>query len=130
MPGFLYHFDVCTIPFKVNELTEATNPVKVYEYLSAGKPVVVTKLPELEEFSPFIYIAENHDDFIDKLEIALNEKDDDLKKKRVYFAKENSWGQRFSKIEKAVKAVFPKVSIIVVSFNNLEYLRALYRKYL
>jgi GT2 family glycosyltransferase len=95
----------------------------VYEYLSAGKPVVVTKLPELEEFGPFIYVAENHNDFIDKLEAALNEKDDDLKKKRVSFAKENSWDQRFLKIEKAVKDIFPKVSIIVVSFNNLEYLR-------
>ena len=123
LPGFLYHFDVCTIPFRLNELTEATNPVKVYEYLSAGKPVVATKLPELEEFSPFIYIAENHDDFIDKLEIALNENDNALRKKRVSFAEENGWDQRFAKIEKAVKDIFPKVSIIVVSFNNLEYLR-------
>jgi len=123
LPGFLYHFDVCTIPFKVNELTEATNPVKVYEYLSAGKPVVVTKLPELEEFRPFIYIAESPNDFIDQLEIALNEKDDDLRMKRVSFAKENSWDQRYLTIEKAVKDIFPKVSIIVVSFNNLEYLR-------
>src|SRR5438876_682631 len=40
MPQYLYHFDVCIIPFKVNHTTHATDPVKMYEYLSAGKPVV------------------------------------------------------------------------------------------
>jgi len=35
------------IPFKINPITEATDPVKVYEYLSAGKPVVSVMLPSL-----------------------------------------------------------------------------------
>jgi GT2 family glycosyltransferase len=123
LPGFFYHFDVCTIPFKVNELTEATNPVKIYEYLSAGKPVVTTKLPELEELNPYIYIAESPGDFVKQLEAALSEKDDDLRKKRVDFARGNDWANRYEMIDREVKLLYKKVSIIVVSYNNLEYLK-------
>src|SRR5262249_5988432 len=45
MPQYLYHFDACMIPFKVNPITEATDPAKLYEYLSGGKPVVAIRLP-------------------------------------------------------------------------------------
>jgi GT2 family glycosyltransferase/glycosyltransferase involved in cell wall biosynthesis len=123
LPGFLYHFDVCTIPFKLNELTEATNPVKVYEYLSTGKPVVTTKLPELEELTPYLYLAENPGDFVRQLEAALSEKDDDQRKKRIDFARRNDWANRYEMIDKEVKLLYEKVSIIVVSYNNLEYLK-------
>src|SRR5207249_3841258 len=50
LPFYLHAFDVCILPFKINELTLATNPVKAYEYLSAGKPVVSVDLPELSCF--------------------------------------------------------------------------------
>ncbi|MFY9556491.1 MAG: class I SAM-dependent methyltransferase, partial [Blastocatellia bacterium] len=55
MPQYLYHFDACMIPFKINPITEATDPVKVYEYLSAGKPVVTVALPELELLHDYLY---------------------------------------------------------------------------
>ena len=47
MPKLLWNFDVCMIPFLVNDITEATNPVKFYEYLYGGKPVVAPALTEL-----------------------------------------------------------------------------------
>ena len=47
MPGYLRDFDVCMIPFVVSEVTAATDPVKFYEYISQGKPVVSTPMPEL-----------------------------------------------------------------------------------
>lgn len=50
LPGYLAAFDVALIPFIVNELTLAVNPIKLREYLSAGVPVVTTALPELEPF--------------------------------------------------------------------------------
>src|SRR6266436_8741108 len=59
MPQYLYHFDACLIPFKTIDTTAATDPVKVYEYLSAGKPVVSVALPELEQFHQLLYIAKD-----------------------------------------------------------------------
>ena len=47
LPSYLARFDVTLIPFKINDLTLAVNPIKLREYLSAGAPVVTTALPEL-----------------------------------------------------------------------------------
>jgi glycosyltransferase involved in cell wall biosynthesis len=55
LPGYLYYFDVCIIPFKIIPLTLATNPVKFYEFLSCGKPVVAVCLPELEPYKNLCY---------------------------------------------------------------------------
>lgn len=51
LPGYLAAFDVALIPFAVNELTTAVNPIKLREYLSAGTPVVTTALPEIVPFA-------------------------------------------------------------------------------
>ena len=48
LPAYCQHFDVGLIPFKVNELTYAVNPIKLREYLSAGLPVVSTPMPEVQ----------------------------------------------------------------------------------
>jgi hypothetical protein len=50
MPAYLYNFDVCLIPFLKNKVTEAVDPVKLYEYLSSGKPVVARDLYELRRY--------------------------------------------------------------------------------
>jgi glycosyltransferase involved in cell wall biosynthesis len=51
LPAYAAAFDVGLIPFEVNELTTAVNPIKLREYLSAGLPVVSTTLPELAPFA-------------------------------------------------------------------------------
>ena len=53
----LWNFDVCVIPFLVNDITEATNPVKFYEYLYGGKPVVAPALTELLPYATLSYLA-------------------------------------------------------------------------
>lgn len=50
LPAYLAQFEVALIPFKLNDLTRAVNPIKLREYLSAGVPVVTTALPELHSF--------------------------------------------------------------------------------
>jgi glycosyltransferase involved in cell wall biosynthesis len=47
LPDYVHGFDVCIIPFLIFDLTIHTNPVKLYEYLAAGKPVVGTAMPEI-----------------------------------------------------------------------------------
>ena len=98
LPGYLWQFDVCTIPFQIIPLIEATNPVKFYEYISAGKPVVSTKLPELEEFQDICYLATSKKEFLGMLDQAVMEKkresNQHIRKKRIKLAAENSWDKR------------------------------------
>jgi GT2 family glycosyltransferase/glycosyltransferase involved in cell wall biosynthesis len=127
LPYYLYGFDVCILPFKVMPLTRATNPVKVYEYLSAGRQVVSIDLPEMEQFGDLVRVANNHSDFISAVDAALNqEPDPDAVRKRQAFAKEQTWTHRvdtlISHTETNVKD--PAVSVIVVAYNNMEVTQA------
>jgi len=123
LPSYLYAFDVCIMPFKVIDLTLATNPVKVYEYLSAGKPVVSTRLPEVELMEDVVYTAANAQEFIEQIERALLEDSNELQAKRIDFAKNNDWSSRALNILQAIaksKKLLPKVSVIILTYNNLE----------
>lgn len=120
LPEYLHAFDVCMIPFLVNRLTLATNPVKAYEYMSAGKPVVSTRLPEVELMSDLVYLASNEDEFEKSIQIALSDRENaKLIQARKEFARENTWESRYYEIEKEICTRFyPKVSVVVVTYNN------------
>ena len=97
LAGYLAYFDICLIPFKITPLTLATNPVKFYEYLSAGKPVVSTRLPELEDYSGICALAETKEQFLDAVDAAIREgqsADVQRRKQREDAAHENSWDAR------------------------------------
>jgi GT2 family glycosyltransferase len=121
LPGYLYWFDVCLIPFKLSDLILSCNPVKFYEYISSGKPVVSTNLPEIHPYSDIVYLATGKEEFLEKIQLALKENDVKIRKKRINTAKKNDWNQRLEEIESVVKKTFPKVSIIIVTFNNKPY---------
>ena len=102
LPGHLAYFDVCTIPFKIIPLTLSTNPVKFYEYISAGKPVVSVDLPELHAYKDHCYLAHNPDEFLAQIEKAYNERQDKIKiANRLNLASENSWDARVDIILKS-----------------------------
>ena len=95
IPMYLSGFDVCLIPFVINNLIKSTNPVKIYEYFSAGKAVVTTAVPELEMYSELLYYSHGEDQFIGNIKLALKEGGrSDLKKKRIEVAKGNTWSDR------------------------------------
>jgi GT2 family glycosyltransferase len=102
-------------------LTEAMNPVKVYEYLSAGKPVVAKSLPELKLLSDVIYLYDTQDEFEKVLEQALKEDTLELQEKRRLVAKQNTWEMRFEIMKSRIDALYEKASVIIVTWNNLEY---------
>ncbi|MEI0737573.1 glycosyltransferase [Paenibacillus sp. JTLBN-2024] len=87
LPMHLHRFDAAIIPFLQNELTKATNPVKLYEYLAAGKPVVSTALPELETVAAGLtVIARTPEAFEQAVERSLRQNTPQLMEARKNFA--------------------------------------------
>ena len=123
LPRYFHAMDVCTIPFELNELTLATNPVKIYEYLSAGKPVVTTDLPELREptLDQLIYRTTSQEDFCEAIGRALAESvDDDIRQERRDYAAGQTWSARAGVFDVALEGLSePRVSVVVVTWNNL-----------
>lgn len=127
LPFYLYSFDVCLLPFQVIPLTLATNPVKLYEYLSAGKPTIAIDLPEMQQFGDLVYLAKTADDFIAQIEQLSNSPEtSELIKQRKLFAKEQTWQHRAKDMVHAIENTEkdPSVSVIVVTYNNLELTQA------
>ncbi len=121
MPQYLFHFDACIIPFVVNAVTEATDPVKFYEYIAMGKPVVAPRMPELYHYREHLYIADDHEAFLRKVDEAVAERDPAPRERRVELARRNTWTARVAGIKDAVRHAHHKVSIVVVTYHNIDY---------
>ncbi len=119
MPLYLDHFDACLIPFRLYNVTHAVDPVKFYEYISAGKPVISTPLTEMSIYKDLLYFATGVDEFIEQIERALAERDLALYKRRVELARANDWKDRFDSMQQAIVGLYEKVSIVLVTYNNL-----------
>lgn len=63
LPGYAKAFDVALMPFVMNELTLAANPLKIREYLAAGLPVVSSAIPEAEKLKGVLHVARDHNEF-------------------------------------------------------------------
>ena len=98
-------FDVAVIPFLKNPLTMATNPLKLYEYLCLGIPIVSTRLPETEPFNDLIYLSDDAAGFAHELEQAMTERDADLRARRKEAARNNTWGLRCDQLSERFRAL-------------------------
>lgn len=98
LPAWVQQFDVCLIPFLKNELTAGIYPLKINEYLAAGKPVVATRFADLSDFETVVNIADDDKSFIQMVQKDFSHTDIESLKS---FAAQNSWterGQQFSNL--------------------------------
>ncbi|MDI1276631.1 glycosyltransferase [Methylobacter sp.] len=126
LPYYLYSFDVCLLPFKVIPLTLATNPVKAYEYLSAGKPVVTVDLPEMTQFDGLVYVAADQEQFLNAVDSVLaRPESEDLVQHRKIFAQSQTWKHRADALIQHAESTAndARLSVIVITYNNLELTR-------
>jgi GT2 family glycosyltransferase len=123
MPQFLYHFDVCLVPFRLNDMTHAVDPVKFYEYVSAGKPVVSVPLKEMAIYDDFAYFAEGPEAFVRGIASGLGERDPERWNRRMALARDNDWEHRHRAVTAEIAALHKLVSIVVVTFGNARLTR-------
>lgn len=124
LPRLFADFDVCLIPFDTStDLIKATNPVKFYEYLSAGKKIVATEIPELMPYrDKYVYMSNDNERFCEYIQLCLDDNDELVPfEEKIAFAKKNDWQERFDSFQGICKSAYKKVSVIVLSYNNIGY---------
>lgn len=94
LPNYIKAFDVAIIPYVENEYTQGCFPIKFFEYLATGKPVVVSGLPALKKYKDIIGYAENKEEFLRLIEKSLREDPLEIKKKRINIAERNTWEKK------------------------------------
>jgi glycosyltransferase involved in cell wall biosynthesis len=99
LPAYLQHADVCLLPFVQNELTAAVDPLKVYEYLAAGRPVVATPLPALARCGDLIERVTSAPEAVAVIaRLLATPADDATRLRRLAFAAEHTWTARAAAI--------------------------------
>lgn len=103
LPAYLQHCDLCLLPFRGGELARAVDPVKLYEYLAAGRPVVATPLPELDKCGDLVDLASSSDQAIARIEHHLHAPESaERRQQRVQFAAAQTWSARAHQVVAAL----------------------------
>ncbi len=103
LPAYAKGFDVCLMPFALNEATEFINPTKALEYMATGKPIVSTAIEDVVmQFSDVIAIADNHQRFAEQCRAAVNNPDGSAIERGLKLVRRNSWESIVRRLEQHV----------------------------
>lgn len=102
VPQYIVAFDICLIPYAQNGEVENLSPLKLYDYMAAGKPIITTDFPAANEFKELIYIANTPDRFLNSIKKALSETDSTISQARRQAASQNTWEDRISQISNLI----------------------------
>ena len=103
LKNYASKIDVLTIPFVINDITKATSPLKLFEYMALGKPIVTTDMNECRKYES-VMIGKNHGEFESLLDKALDLRNDEnyinlLEKE----GKANDWREKAQAIVELLK---------------------------
>jgi glycosyltransferase involved in cell wall biosynthesis len=104
VPHYVKGLDICLMPYKLNEWTRNIDPLKLYEYLAAGRPVVSTAIPAARNFSDWVSIAEDGGEFLAAAEAALAQDSGAAREARRREASRHSWDARVELISDRLAA--------------------------
>jgi glycosyltransferase involved in cell wall biosynthesis len=72
LAAYTQHLDVCTMCYVLDDYTKFIYPLKLHEYLAAGRPVVATPVRSLQQFAPLIQLATTEAEWSHALEQSLS----------------------------------------------------------
>lgn len=102
---YIHGFDIGIIPFYDMPLTRCVNPLKLYEYLACGKPVVATPYGDFGDVEQWVYFAHNSKEFVDAINKALKEDCPKLQDQRREAARLSSWKERARQFFTVIQAI-------------------------
>jgi len=131
LPHYVKTFNVCLIPYLLTSYTENVYPTKMNEYLSMGKPVISTALPEVKAFNQLnenvIYVGKNKEEFLAKLKEALEQNDEEVIARRIEVASKNTWQKRIADMSELIESTL-KIKM-AKPINWQEQLTRVYSRY-
>lgn len=108
VPDFVRGFDLCINPYVMDKVAEGCSPLKLYEYLASGKPVVSVPMPEALKFAPPVYVGKGQQGFLEACERALLESPGvaaTRSAQQSQLAAQHSWDDRFSRTAQVWEAL-------------------------
>ncbi len=100
---YIANFDACLNLFRPNALSKDVSPLKFYEYLATGKPIVSTPQPEqILDYRDVIYIGATPDEFEQQCARAIADTSPELKAKRQAYGRLCSWDARVSELREVL----------------------------
>ncbi|NUQ21095.1 MAG: glycosyltransferase [Gemmatimonadaceae bacterium] len=104
LPSYVKGFDVCLMPFALNEATEYINPTKTLEYMAAGKPIVSTAVSDVvHNFTPVVAVAESRDEFVNAVRHALVSPDMSMVARGIEQARANTWESIVARMDRIMR---------------------------
>ena len=99
LPQYLAHFDACLNLFAKSDLSKDVSPLKFYEYLATGHPIVSTRQPDqILQYAPLIEIADSQEEFIAACEASLTDTAPERTKARIEAGRACSWDSRVAQM--------------------------------
>jgi glycosyltransferase involved in cell wall biosynthesis len=103
LPAHVKGFDVCLMPFALNEATEYINPTKTLEYMAAGKPIVSTAISDVvHNFTPVVTVARSPEEFVAAVRAAIDAPNSEMVSRGLEQARANSWESIVARMERII----------------------------
>ena len=102
IPWLCACFDVCMLQWKMNEWIRCCNPLKMFEYMASGKPIVSVPIGEAIQYSDVVSIAHNKEEFAQKIQWELQNDTSERVRKRIEIAREHSWDKHVERISELI----------------------------
>ncbi|MEN6461045.1 MAG: glycosyltransferase [Syntrophomonas sp.] len=108
LASYAQEFSVGIIPFRKSSMIESVNPIKMWEYLAAGLPVVATDIPEAKKYPGIVISSENDEQFLEGIRCSIREDSQEKQVQRLNLARHNSWEAKARQVADIIEQTLAK----------------------